>query len=671
MPDLTLEFFSGILPGIDIRSLPDGIAQSAVNANTLSSKLNPYRKPLEIATPSKSNPISIFRIDNGGADFWLNWTRDVDVVRGPIAGDTQQWLYYTGDGEPRVTNFALATSSPPYPTAAYVLGVPQPTAAPTGGFTGGSGTAETRSYVYTLVNPKGEEGSPSAPVTITGFVNSTSWNLTDLQTTPNSAGTVTAVSSSAGVTTYTMPANDTRFLRVGEEITFAGIEATVNGTWTLTEVTATTVKATTGSSYTNATVSGTWSRVASWMAGTWKQRIYRTDTQAQYRFVAEQTAATSYNDTIANSALSLTTLSDVLYTMPVPTLRGMVILPNGSLAAFDGYDVYLSVPFKPWAWPQAYRQTVPFKIVGLGVFGSTLVIVTEGLPYMLMGAHPETMLLDRAADTPHPCTAKRSIASTQVGVMWETPYGLALSGPGGTVLATASAFRRPEEWTQYRPIFAAHYKGWYFGFNTTGGFMYTRDATGDVFMPLSPIPVEAWEDYKTGKLYLVLTNKIQEWDAHPTFYLEYDWRSKRYVLPAPLNLGAARVYADFTALADASAAAAQQILDDANNAAILAGAELGLGYETKTGGAVNDSMVNEYMVGGSALVEGDSGYGTRYATLRFYAEGVLVHTKTITSRMAFRLPAGFKSTDWDVRASGNMAIYKIEMATTMHALREA
>ena len=549
--------------------------------------------------------------------------------------------------------------------------MPQPTAAPTGGFTGGSGTAETRSYVYTLVNPKGEEGSPSAPVTITGFVNSTSWNLTNLQTTPNSAGTVTAVSSSAGVTTYTMPANDTRFLRVGEEITFAGIEATVNGTWTLTEVTGTTVKATTGSSYTNATVSGTWSRVASWMAGTWKQRIYRTDTQAQYRFVAEQTAATSYNDTIANSALSLTTLSDVLYTMPVPTLRGMVILPNGSLAAFDGYDVYLSVPFKPWAWPQAYRQTVPFKIVGLGVFGSTLVIVTEGLPYMLMGAHPETMLLDRAADTPHPCTAKRSIASTQVGVMWETPYGLALSGPGGTVLATASAFRRPEEWTQYRPIFAAHYKGWYFGFNTTGGFMYTRDATGDVFMPLSPIPVEAWEDYKTGKLYLVLTNKIQEWDAHPTFYLEYDWRSKRYVLPAPLNLGAARVYADFTALADASAAAAQQILDDANNAAILAGAELGLGYETKTGGAVNDSMVNEYMVGGSALVEGDSGYGTRYVTLRFYAEGVLVHTKSITSRMAFRLPAGFKSTDWDVRASGNMAVYKIEMATTMHALREA
>lgn len=35
--------------------------------------------------------------------YWMSWAADVDVARGPIAGDTLERTYYTGDGVPKMT----------------------------------------------------------------------------------------------------------------------------------------------------------------------------------------------------------------------------------------------------------------------------------------------------------------------------------------------------------------------------------------------------------------------------------------------------------------------------------------------------------------------------------------------------------------------------------------
>lgn len=59
----------------------------------------------------------------------------------------------------------------------WLLGVPQPSAAPACVVTGGAEPVTSRSYVFTYVSEYSEEGPPSNPVTVTGNI-SGSWDLT-------------------------------------------------------------------------------------------------------------------------------------------------------------------------------------------------------------------------------------------------------------------------------------------------------------------------------------------------------------------------------------------------------------------------------------------------------------------------------------------------------------
>lgn len=89
------------------------------------------------------------------------------------------------------------------------LGVPAPSVAPSLSIAGGSGTAETRAYLYTWVTEYGEEGPPSDPVTTSGFPNAT-WTVT--VTSPTNAEAAgrklkyvkiyRAVTSTSGTATY-------------------------------------------------------------------------------------------------------------------------------------------------------------------------------------------------------------------------------------------------------------------------------------------------------------------------------------------------------------------------------------------------------------------------------------------------------------------------------------
>lgn len=115
---------------------------------------------------------SIYRFGQdtpGDTNYWFAWNGDVHVVKGPIAGDTTERTYFTGDGYPKVTDNSIALASTPYPAAAYKLGVLAPTMAP---FTAVNNegdtteTLETRAYVYTYVTAWGEEGQPSDPTLV-------------------------------------------------------------------------------------------------------------------------------------------------------------------------------------------------------------------------------------------------------------------------------------------------------------------------------------------------------------------------------------------------------------------------------------------------------------------------------------------------------------------------
>jgi hypothetical protein len=173
---ISLRAFSGIAPRLDPRRMGDTNAQTAKNCDLRNGTLRALRGVTTTWALTKAGTIrTIYRFGQtltNEAQYWFHWTDDVDVVRGQIAGDTEERTYFAGDstfGHPRVTKSSIAlTGGTNYPMNSYRLGVPPPSSAPTsGGVTGvGSGQDETRAYVYTYVTGDSEEGPPSLPVLI-------------------------------------------------------------------------------------------------------------------------------------------------------------------------------------------------------------------------------------------------------------------------------------------------------------------------------------------------------------------------------------------------------------------------------------------------------------------------------------------------------------------------
>lgn len=145
-------FFKGEQPRLSARNLPDGAAQAAVNARVLSTDLTAWQRALlkEAITSAYGTPQALYLMQTrlAGADVFLRWPTDVNVARGPIAGDTTERLYFTGAPDdpddpnsarrPKVTNFEKAAQDSPrsgltsgqYPHDWLLLGVPAPTQAP-------------------------------------------------------------------------------------------------------------------------------------------------------------------------------------------------------------------------------------------------------------------------------------------------------------------------------------------------------------------------------------------------------------------------------------------------------------------------------------------------------------------------------------------------------------
>jgi hypothetical protein len=170
--------FGGIMPRLDPRRMPDHAAQTAINCDLRSATLQAFKTHSFVWTPTKAGvKQTIYRFGETVSDeslYWLTWTADVDVARTQISGDTTERTIFTGDpafGHPRWTDATLALTGggSDYPIASYRLGVPPPASAPTnGGISGtGSGTDETRAYVYCYVTVGGDVGQPSAPLEVT------------------------------------------------------------------------------------------------------------------------------------------------------------------------------------------------------------------------------------------------------------------------------------------------------------------------------------------------------------------------------------------------------------------------------------------------------------------------------------------------------------------------
>lgn len=136
MASVKLTKFLGEAPKISSELLPDGVAQEAFNVKLYSGDLLPYRVPKEVDNTERSTEAKTLHALRDPSDdslVWLSWTDDVDIAIASDSDDNAQRFYYTGDGKPKVSDYALATNgSEPYPVANgyYELGLPLPTTAP-------------------------------------------------------------------------------------------------------------------------------------------------------------------------------------------------------------------------------------------------------------------------------------------------------------------------------------------------------------------------------------------------------------------------------------------------------------------------------------------------------------------------------------------------------------
>ncbi|SHL43100.1 hypothetical protein SAMN05216428_102385 [Nitrosospira sp. Nsp11] len=671
--------FSGLVPRLAKQLLSPNQAQVATNCILTSGDLRPRNGPLLIASPVIANDIkSMFRMEKDGNEKWLAWDKDVDVARSPIAANTERRFYYTGDGEPRVSDYDTATAGiGPYPSGCFVLGVTPPITKPSVSASGGTGADVTRAYVYTFVTPWGEESAPSPASTLaTGKESGATWALSGMDVAPPNSGTVTGAvkdTPSAGYVEITL--DKVYGLRAGETVTFSGVTGMtdLNGAFTLNNVDSVTKKVRVILSTTQTYSSGgTWTRQAPHNTNGMNKRIYRTLTTSsgtEYHYVVTIAAITAtYSDTASDETVALgEVLPSTTWLMPPADLKGIVILANGIAAGFTGNEVCFSEPFKPYAWPTAYRQTYDQDIVAIGVTGTTLVGMTKGNPFSITGVDPVTMGggMEKLG-VAWPCMAKRGMASFAFGVGYPAPQGLVIAGIN-TDIVTKDLFTQ-KEWAELNPntfIAASADNRYYCGYTVDdSSLMFVIDkAESASFIKVNQKITAIWADPWTGKLYVAADKKIYQWEGDVGTKLAYEWKSKKFITAPPINYGAAKIDADFDMTeAESASSGASFEASIAANQALIDGRLMDDGLA--------DAELGERELCGDAM-ESTPSLVIDSLQFQLWADGVLKFTKQVTNTRAFRLPGGYKADNVEVVLSGNVKVTGVVLAETMDGLKGA
>lgn len=404
-----------------------------------------------------------------------------------------------------------------------------------------------------------------------------------------------------------------------------------------------------------------------------KQRIYRSQTSTtgtQLYFIAERTAATTnFVDNIPSESIQ-EPLPSLEWNAPPNDLTGLVAGPNGMMAAFRGKEVYFCEPYRPHAWPEKYVLTTDYPVVGLAWFGTSLAIMTSGVPYIASGTAPENMVMEKT-ELNLPCINARGIVDLGYSVAYPSHDGLVLVSSSGTQVATSSLFSR-DDWLRLNPqgMVAGQYNGRYFtsysyadvkGQEFTGSFII--DLTGQQpFLIRTDVRANAMHyDIPSGVLYMLVGDSVYEWDALSEPYSLQSWKSKLFVIPTPTNFGAMLVEADDGLTNEEVAAIEDEIARiQAQNETLFALATIG--------GEIGGAALNVYDVNGDMLEPIPT--VNRKVSVSVYADRQLVATIGKVNQMA-RLPSGFKASKWEIEVTSDMPITQILMATTGQELAGA
>jgi hypothetical protein len=275
------------------------------------------------------------------------------------------------------------------------------------------------------------------------------------------------------------------------------------------------------------------------------RRIYRTSsgsTSTEYLFVAEIAAsASSCDDAVLAENLG-EPCPTVTYSQLPDLAQWLTGMANGMMAACTLYDVYFCEAWKPYAWPEGYIQTVAFPIVGMGAFNQSLVVLTNGTPYVMTGMDPSSVSVEQLSVN-YPCVSAPSIVSAMNSVIYAAPDGLVSISASGPVVLTESLFTR-REWSALNPASMIcevwDEKIFIFFDNGVKAGLILDTQTG-----LTSTTVHAtatFVDPVTNSMFLAINDKIVKWDGGAAG--TYTWKSRKLNMPVPRNFAYGQVLAD-------------------------------------------------------------------------------------------------------------------------------
>ena len=780
--------FLGEAPKISTELLPDGAAQVAYNTKLYSGDLVPYQEPVVVADANRTGTIKTLyalRDIAAGTLKWLTWATDVDIAVASSTEDDEQRFYYTGDGAPKVSNYALATATgAPYPNTYYNLGLPLPTTTPTtsaasftvtntasyardsgntatittgtahslrtgnivtirdftttvgeefnsvnvqvtvtgattfqyfnpgdavstasdtAGRVDLAGNTQIRTHVYTWITPWGEESIASIPtdelyikegqvVTITGLPTanpSSDYYIRGLRiyrTLPSASGTeyyklsdlwfpiaTTTVARSGNVSTVTF-AEPHNFIS-GDRFKLSGCTTT---SFNITDGTVTAVVDEYTITY-DQTAADTGETADT--AGTLFHDVAESlSDPARYWGDSSYTYTDDFLDT------NLTTILDSdYYDEPPINLQGIKVANNNILMGFFDNQLCFSEVGKPHAWPIKYRITFDADIVAIEAVSGYIIILTEAYPYAASGNDPSTMTVARV-DTLYPCLSKRSVVNMGYGVVYATHGGLAVYSLSKGVELVTKLIHDWDTWEdELTPseVVGHLYNGKYFGSHSGNSFIFERDEkTGGYFMTVNTTFTAAWTDQITNKMYYITdtTGDIYQWDDRTQPLTPMEWKSKTIVLKEYMNIGAARVIADYdTPQTEIDAINAYNTAATAYNVLRWAeAAQLGTlngptdymvsGARVENSGAINGCMV----VNGDCITRMPKSSGLYLCvTFKLWVDKVLVFQGNVCSDKIFRLPSGYRADTFEVSVSGAARVRAIHLGETPYGLRGA
>ena len=272
-------------------------------------------------------------------------------------------------------------------------------------------------------------------------------------------------------------------------------------------------------------------------------RIYRSSGDA-FLFVAETPISlTSYSDDRSNMQLG-EPIPSMSWYGPPDLLDGLTSVPGGFLAAWRGNQLLFSEQGLPHAWPFEFRQSVDWNIVGCGVSGNSVVVCTEGSPYIAQGSVPEAMQLQKVASE-QSCASRESIVSMRGGVVYASPDGLVRVSATGVELITQNVFTE-SQWASLNPstMRGLLWERLYICLHDEGAFLINPANPDAGIVDVSFVTgsiTAAFNDLSIGDLYVAIGNRIYKWDAGEE--ARYTWRSRCFELPAPAVMKYAQVQA--------------------------------------------------------------------------------------------------------------------------------